>query len=101
MIMKYSFRLVSFLLPIGKLLSKNAKLIGPVSHIHDIALKDTVLALHHNPGCRIQIPKEERLYLGLREKYILLQIFILQNKSFSLELLLSDTSKVNSNTFYR
>jgi len=50
--------------------------------------------MDHNPNCKLQFPKDDKLSLALLQPFLVLQIFIPKGKPFTLELLIADSSKV-------
>jgi hypothetical protein len=46
-------------------------------------------------NCKIQLPKEEKLCLGLLQQYLLFQVNIVKGKTFTLDVVIADSSKVS------
>lgn len=73
---------------------KNWKSIGPVMSEFDQSLKGYVLSLINGGVSKIQIPKSEKNLLGIVQPYVALQIYLHSSKSFSMEISISDITKV-------
>lgn len=73
--------------------AKNAKLVGSVTRVYDKALKGYIFALD-SANCKLQFPKDEKVSLALNQAYLCLQINIPATKPCSLELTITDNSKV-------
>lgn len=79
---------------IGKTTASSVKLIGPISKTYEKLIKGYAFIMDNNSTCKLQFPKNEKDCLGLIQPYLVLQIYIPKSKSFTLELVLSDPSKV-------
>jgi len=81
-------------LNIGKISAANVKIIGPVTKAYEKQIKGYAFMMDSSSACKLQFPKDEKQYLGLIQPYLVLQIYIPKSKSFTIELLLSDSSTV-------
>ena len=78
---------------IGKNTSNSIKFVGMIPKTYEKAIKGYAFSMDHSSNCKLQFPKDDKHCLGLVQPYLVLQIFIPKAKSFSLELLISDSSK--------
>jgi len=78
----------------GKELAKNWKFSGQIVKDYDQFLKNYTTNLINGGSSKIQIPPNEKITLGIVQGYIVFQIYVFSLKSFSIEIFISDTSKV-------
>lgn len=57
-------------------------------------MKGYVINIDSSNISKIQFPKEEKSCLGLLQTYLVLQIYIHKSKSFTIELIIADSTKV-------
>lgn len=99
-------QIVEILSPLGKMIRirfysggnslKNAKTLGLVTKGFEKTVKGYVINVDSSNSSKIQFPKDEKLCLGLLQPYLVLQAFIHKGKSFSLELIVADSTKVKN-----
>lgn len=61
---------------------------------YDKLIKGYVNILNVGGISKMQIPTTEKQYLGIVQSYIVFQLYLFSPKSFSIEIAISDTSKV-------
>jgi hypothetical protein len=74
--------------------SKPWKFAGKITKEYDSTVKGYINLLHVPGVSKMQIPKDDKLSLGIVQSYIVFQIYIFTPKSLSIEIAISDTSKV-------
>lgn len=70
------------------------KLAGKITKEYDSSVKSYVNLLHVAGVSKMQIPKDEKTFLGIVQSYVVFQIYIFSPKSLSIEIAISDTTKV-------
>eukprot|EP00830_Metopus_es_P004841 TRINITY_DN14463_c0_g1_i1.p1 TRINITY_DN14463_c0_g1~~TRINITY_DN14463_c0_g1_i1.p1 ORF type:complete len:124 (-),score=10.38 TRINITY_DN14463_c0_g1_i1:136-507(-) len=73
---------------------KHVKVVGSVPKVFDKEVKGYIFSIDTASSAKIQIPKEEKISLGLIQPYLVLQVLLSDEKQFSLELVVTDTLKV-------
>jgi hypothetical protein len=72
-------------------------LTGKLSKEYDSSVKGYVHMLNSGGVSKMQIPSNDKNHLGIVQSYIVFQIYVFSPKSFSIEIAISDTSKVQFN----
>jgi len=79
---------------LGKDLTKHWKFSGQIVKDYDQYLKNYTTNLINGGSSKLQIPINDKITLGIVQGYIVFQLFVFSLKSFSIEIFISDTSKV-------
>ena len=84
----------NFNLYIDKELIKNWKYSGKIAQEYDSQAKGYVTILNSGGASKMQIPSNDKQSLGIVQCYIVFQLYLFSPKLFTIEISVSDTSKV-------
>lgn len=73
---------------------KYAKALGSVTKAYDKTSKGYIFLMDSSSNCKLQFPKDEKQSLALIQPYLVLQIYLIKGKPFTLELTVLDSSRV-------
>lgn len=71
---------------------ENWKVSGAVHKVYDKQVRGYIFACAGGPSIRMQLPKDDRRSLGLVQPFIVLQLFLAEDKGFSLAIQVSDAA---------
>lgn len=78
----------------GSGLLKNVKTAGTLTKTYEKEIKSYILLLDNNSS-KLQFPKDEKDSLSLINPFFIMQLFLIPEKPFNLEIIVSDKVKVN------
>jgi hypothetical protein len=68
------------------------KVSGAVRKVYDKQVRGFILSCEGGPAIRMQLPKDDRRSLGLVQPFVVLQLFLAEDKAFSFAMQVSDAA---------